>query len=491
MLYIRMFFIMIISLYTSRVVLEVLGVTDFGIYNIVGNIIILFSFLQTSMTSSTQRFLTFELGKKKEDAQFNKVFSTGINAHLTIVVLVMLLAETVGLWFLNYKMNIPAERMATANWIYQFTLISFCFQTIQTPYTASIIAYEKMSIFAFVSIFESLFSLAAVLLLVWMPGDKLFYYGLLTIGVSVTVFFAYKIICNLKLPGCNYRSIWDKALYKKLMTFSGWSLFGQIALVSATQGVGILLNVFYSVTVNAAMGVAMQVNKAISAFVNSFQTAFKPQITKSYVSSNFEDLHQLIFQSAKFSFFLLFLLAVPVISSMEILLSWWLVEVPQYAAGFSTLFIITTLIDSLGGPLWIAVFATGNIKKYQITISCFLLSDVLFSYLALKMGAAPPTVLLVKIFVYLFVFIIRIFFASRACNFSPTLFIKKVLVPALLVAGISIPIPVLTCSHITNLKEAIVFSLLYVLIIILAIFAVGLNKRERNFLLTKLKTFNQ
>ena len=478
---------MIISLYTSRVILKTLGVDDFGIYNIVGSVIILFSFLQTSMTSATQRFLTFELGKS-EKKEFNKVFSTSVNAHLAIIILVVLLAETVGLWFFNHKVNIPPDRMATANWIYQFTLISFCFQTIQTPYTASIIAYERMSIFAFVSIFEALFNLAIVFILVLIPGDKLFFFGLLTIGVSVSVFMTYKIICNIKLEGCNYRPVWDKPLFYKLMSFSGWSLFGQLSLVSATQGVGILLNIFYSVAVNAAMGVALQVNKAISAFVYSFQTAFKPQITKSYASNNFEHLHELIFQSSKFSFFLLFILAVPVISSMEMLLGWWLEEVPRYAVEFSSLIIVATLIDTLGGPLWIAIFATGNIKKYQITISCILLSDLLFSYLFLKLGASPPTVLLVKIFVYLTVFIVRIVYTSKVCDFSPKLFAKRVLLPVVFVTILSIPIPILTNSCITNFTELIAFSFLYVVIIILIIFAIGLNKNERNFILVKIKS---
>ena len=477
---------MVISLYTSRVVLKILGVDDFGIYNIVGSIIILFSFLQTSMTSATQRFLTFELGKSGT-AQFNKVFSTSINAHLTIIVLVILLAETAGLWFLNYKMNIPAERMATANWIYQFTLISFCFQTIQTPYTASIIAYERMSIFAFVSVFEALFTLAVVLVLALVPGDKLFFYGLLTIGVSFSVFVTYKTVCNIKLKGCDYRFIWDKNLYSQLMSFSGWSLFGQVALVSATQGVGILLNLFYSVTVNAAMGIAMQVNKAISAFVYNFQTAFKPQITKSYAANNFEHLHELIFQTAKFSFFLLFILAVPIIFNMEILLDWWLEEVPRYAAEFSILFIIVTLIDTLGGPLWIAVFASGNIKKYQMLISCVLLSDVLFSYLFLKLGAAPPTVLLVKIFIYSIVFIVRIFYASRVCNFSSILFAKRVLLPVFFVTILSIPIPMFTNSYVTNLKKVVAFSLLYMTTIALIVYVIGLTKNERNFVLAKIR----
>ena len=302
MLYFRMILTMLVSLYTSRIVLNTLGVEDYGIYNIVGGVVILFSFFNNAMSNATQRFLSFELGQNNS-VQLKRTFSMIINVHIGIAFLIFLLAETVGLWFLNTHINIPTERMKAANWVYQFSIFTFLINIIRVPYHATIVAYEKMSFYAYLSIIEVLLKLGVVFLIQISPLDKLIFYGFLIFVVSVLILLVYKIYCNKNFDAANYNFFWDTKLFKTLISFSGWSLFGSAANVSSKQGTDILLNIFYGVMVNAAMGIANQVNNAVNGFVQNFQTAFKPQIVKSYAANETDYLIRLIFQTSKFSFF--------------------------------------------------------------------------------------------------------------------------------------------------------------------------------------------
>ena len=367
MLYIRMLLIMAVTLYTSRVVLEVLGVEDFGIYNIVGGVVVLFSFINNAMATATQRFLNFELGRN-DIKEVGRVFSMSMTAHISIALLVLLLAETIGLWFLLTQMNIPDGRMNAAVWCYQFSILTTCIQIIRVPYNACIIAYERMSFYAYISILEVILKLLIVFLLSIGGFDKLIFYSILMFLVTVAVCYAYKIVCNRNFNISRYSFFWDKILYKKLMSFSGWSLFGSAANVGAQQGSNILLNIFYGVALNTASGISNQVTHALYSFVSNFQMAFNPSLVKNYATQDYSILEKMILASSKFSFFLFFIVSIPLFLYTDFFLSIWLRDVPAYASEFTRLMILFLALDTLAAPFWITVQASGSIKKYQIVV---------------------------------------------------------------------------------------------------------------------------
>ena len=480
MLYIRMIFTMLASLYTSRIVLNVLGVEDFGIYNIVGGVVVLFSFFNNAMTSATQRFLTYELGKK-DFIQLKRMFSMSMTTHISIIIVILILAETIGLWFLNTQINIPEERLVAANWVYQFSILAFCFQIIQVPYSASIIAFEKMSVYAYISIFEVAFKLLVVLLLKYIPFDKLATYSISISFASFLTFMVYRMFCKRKFDITHYHFFWDKKLYKQLMSFSGWSLFGQISFISANQGINILLNIFYKVTLNAALGIANQVNSALVGFVSNFQTAFKPQITKSFACGDKEYMYQLIFQTSKISYFLLYILAIPILFNIEYLLQLWLKIVPDYTAIFCKLIIIYSLIEAISGPLWMSVFATGHIRNYQIVIGIVILSNLLLSYIFLKLGFAPQVVLWIRIFINVLVLIMRIFYAHKMVHLQRFAYIQNVILPITGVTVLSLPLPFWLHKYAENFIGVLFTSLIYILMIMLCIYFIGMTKLEKRY----------
>lgn len=301
-LYIRMLFTMVVSLYTSRIILNTLGVEDFGIYNVVGGVVMIFSFLTSSMSNAILRFLSFEIGKKDFN-QLKKVFSMSINIHAIIAVTIFVIAETIGLWFLNTKLVIPEERMNAANWVFQFSIFSFMFNIMRIPYNAIIIAQERMNFYAYASIIEVILKLIIVFLLVWFGFDKLKMYAIFVFCVTAIVWIIYITYCKRNFKETNYKYFWEKSLYKSLMNFAAWNLFGNIAVVAYSQGVNILLNIFFGPAINAARGIAFHVNSAVSGFVSGFQTSINPQIVKSYATDDKKYMQQLIFQGSKYSFF--------------------------------------------------------------------------------------------------------------------------------------------------------------------------------------------
>ena len=490
LLYIRMLFTMAVTLYTSRIILNALGVSDFGIYNIVGGVVVLFSFLKNALTSATQRFLNFELGKKDFE-QLRKVFCVSINVHVSIAVIVLVLAETVGLWFLNTQLNVPLERMNAANWVYQFTIITFMLSIIQVPYNASIIAHESMSFYAYVSIVEVSLKLAVVFLLQYLGYDKLKLYSVLIAAVAFIILVVYKIYCTRKFASCRYSFIQDTSLYKQLLSFSGWSLFGSVANISAQQGANIMLNILWGVTINAAMGIANQVSGAIYGFVGNFQTAFSPQIIKSYASDDRTYFMNLIFQSSKFSYYLLLLLSVPLLISTDFILQIWLHTVPAYTTVFCRLIIVFLLIDALSAPLWLSVQATGNIRNYQILMGSLILLNLPLAYLFLKWGYPPQSVLIVRVMVNLLVYLVRIFYLRTRIDLPARRYIREVILVVSLVTVLALPLPLIVNHYTAHWTGLIATTLMAVLSIGVCIYAVGLKKNERKllngFVLNKLK----
>lgn len=487
MLYFRMLFIMGVSLYTSRIVLNTLGINDYGIYNIIGGIVILFSFLNTAMTSATQRFLNIEIGRK-EFGQLNKVFSTSLNVHISIAFIVLILSETFGLWLINTQLNLPLGRMDTVNWVYQFSIITFIISIIQVPYNASIIAHERMSFYAYISVIEVFLKLAIVFILQHLSFDKLKTYSILLSFVSLFIITIYAWYCNRKFESCRYKYHKDSSLYKQLLSFSGWSLFGSVAIVGKTQIINILLNLFFGVVVNAAVGITNQISAALNSFVLNFQTAFNPQIVKSYAANETNYLMNLIFRTSKFSYFLLFFISLPVLLNTEVLLDLWLTIVPEYSVVICQLSIVYLLIEAISGPLWMSVQATGNIRKYQIVISLIILLNIPISFFLLKSGLTPYSVFYLNIAISLIALLVRLLFLHSLINLSIMQFLKNVVYPIVLVTFVSIILPFFVVFFITG-SLGIYLSIFSSLFSVgMVVFCLGLNKNERSYILNKISS---
>ena len=369
MLYIRMLFGMAVSLYTSRVVLQVLGVEDYGIYNVVGGVVAMFSLLSTALSTSISRFVTFEIGKGDE-YNLKKVFTSSVAVMFALSIGIFIVAEIVGVWFLNTKMNIPAERMTAANWVLQCSLLSFIIGLISVPYNACIIAHERMSAFAYISILEVVLKLAVVYMLLVSPYDKLATYAVLLVVVALIVRLTYGQYCKRHFEESRYRFVHDKSLIKEMTGFAGWSFFGNGAYMLNTQGVDMLINIFFGVTFNAARGVATQVQNAVMQFVNNFTVAVNPQITKSYASGEREYMYKLVCRGAKYSYFLLLVFLVPIVCEADYILWLWLKVVPEHAPTFLRLALFSSLVMGMGNTLYTSIFSTGKISNYQPSCCC-------------------------------------------------------------------------------------------------------------------------
>lgn len=416
MLYVRMLLVMGVGLYTSRVILKALGIDDFGLYNIIGGIVVLFTFLNNAMVASTQRFLNFELGcDNKEEAK--KIFSASLSVHMAISVIFLLIAETLGLWFLNTYIQVPDGRETAANWVYQFTVITSVINILRAPYNAVIIAYERMSFYAYISIIEVVAKLAIVYL-VYLFIDRLIAYSILMAGISLIVFGGYYLFCRKNFSICGYVFEYDRKRYISITSFSGWSLLGSAANLGAQQGLNVLLNIFFGVAVNAAMGIANQVSNAVYQFVSNFQTAFNPQIVKTYAAQNNEEFAQLVYSTSRYSFFLLLTLALPIFVCCDELLDIWLTEVPAYATEFCRIMIVNALFDALSGPLWMSVYASGKISWYQMVISGLLFMTLILAYVISQFGFSPAVVLGIKPLIGFLVYLFRMLYCSSMLKLS-------------------------------------------------------------------------
>lgn len=475
-----------VSLYTSRIVLNTLGVIDFGIYNVVGGVVLMFSFLNSSMASATQRFLSYELGKEDYE-QLKKVFSMSINIHAIIAVSVFILAETIGLWFLNSQLIIPVERLEAANWVYQFSVLSFMVTIMSVPYNSAIIAHERMNVYAFVSILEVILKLAIVIALVWVGYDKLKLYSIFVFSVTVILWIIYKQYTKLNFKETNYRFFWDKSLYKILMNYAGWNIFGNLAVVAMGQGVNILLNIFFGPVVNASRAIAYQVNSAVNGFVSNFQMSLNPQIVKSYASNDHIYMHQLIYRGSKYSFFLLFFLSLPVLLQTETLLRWWLKIVPDFAVLFCQLVLIDTLITCISGPLMTAAQATGKIKLYQALVGGLLLLNLPLSYIFLKLGYEPQITFFIAIGLSILALFARLVMLRTLMSFSARIFIKKVVFKVFIVTILSVLVPLFVIPFLENeTTKFLVITSLSFLSVMTMIYLTGLEKDERIFIKARL-----
>lgn len=477
-LYFRMMLMMGISLYTSRIILNTLGVNDFGIYNVVGGIVTMFGFLNSAMASATQRFLSFELGKQ-DFTGLRRVFSMSVNIHATIAITVLLLAETIGLWFLNTQMSIPPARISAANWVYQFSIFTLIVTIMSVPYNALIISHERMSVFAWVSIVEVLLKLVIVFVLTWFAFDKLKLYSILVFSVAFLIRLLYGVYCKRNFRESRYYFFWDKKLYKTLLSYAGWNLWGNVAVVASGQGVNILLNIFFGPAVNAARGIAYQARGAVTGFVTNFQMALNPQIVKSYAEGDLKYMHQLIFKGARYSFFLLYLLSLPVLLQTGTILKWWLKIVPEYAIAFCQLVLINALIDSISGPLMTAAQATGKIKTYQGVVGGSLLFVLPISYLLFRLEFSPLSTFFVSVIVSVIALLLRLKIIGTLVRLSLNDFLVQVIFRVLVVVIGSLVLPLILYYSIDNeLLRFLATSIVSVFSVLFSIYFFGLKKEE-------------
>lgn len=438
MLYFRQILILLVSLYTVRVVLDALGVEDYGIYSVVGGIVSFFSFLSGTMASATQRFFSFALGQRDFD-KLKSTFSVNLIIYAAIAVVALILLETVGLWFVNEKLNVPPERFESACWIFHFSVFMFISTIISTPFMAIIIAHEDMQIYAYVSIIEAIMKLGVVFLLVYLPWDKLELYGMLTFAVSVITTAIYVVICLRKYRECQFRKFyWDKELFHQIVGFTGWTLFGQITSVGRNQAVTILLNQVFNPVVVAARAIAINITSQINVFSNNFNTGLYPPIIKSYAADDKEEMFSLIFNGSKISFFLMWIFALPFFIEMDTILTLWLKNPPPEAILFTRLALIEVLINAISLPLTTAARAPGKMKVYELTLGFIQILIFVVSLIVLKMGGAAYSVFVVAIVANIVMFVVRLLIVRILISLALKPFFQQVIYPILLVALVSV-----------------------------------------------------
>ena len=489
-LYARMLLLLGLSLYTSRIVLATLGVEDFGLYNVVGGIVTMFAFLNAAMGNSSHRFITFSLGKG-DIKESRDVFGATCLIHWILAGVILILAETIGLWLLHNKMVIPESRMVAADWVYQFSIIACVISIITVPYNATIIAHEKMGAFAYITILDAVLKLLIVYLIQISSFDKLIFYAALILCVKLLDIIIYLIYCLKNFEETrNFRVSIKIPQFKEMTSFAGWSLIGNLAYAGYTQGLNILLNLFFGPAINAARGVAVQIEGAVKGFVVNFQTAVNPQIIKSYAQGDYSRLHTLIFASSKFSFFLLLCMVMPICIESNTILNIWLKEVPQYTALFTILILIISLSEPLRNPIDRANQATGKIRNYQIVEGGLLLLIVPLSYLILKIGGEPYAVFIVQLVVMYSVQVARLFLVCHKIKMSKREYVKRVLIRVTLVTIFSSIIPlVIHFSIPQSLVSSIIVIILSVVCVLSCSFFIGLTKNERFLVISKIAAF--
>lgn len=491
MLYIRMSVMMIISLYTSRIVLDILGLDDFGIYNVVGGVVVMFSFLNVTLTVAIRRFLAYEMGKNKNDERIQNVFNSCIIAVFITSIIIVIGLESMGLWFLNYQLNIPMERMGAANFVFQFSILAFFFNLNLIPFSSAIVTYEKMDIYAYLGIIETLLKLALVLSLPILPGDKLKWYGLLILGLTVFIAICNYMYCcsNIIRPISITTFHWDYVM--SIFKFSAWTVLGSMVFMLSTQGVNIIYNLFYGVAINAALGIAQNVAGATGQFIANFQTAFNPQLIKIYSTEGLsENTFKFVCQTSRLSFLLVLVIGVPIIANITPILDLWLVEVPVYAAIFSVIFILNTSIDGVSGPLYLLVYAKGDLKNYQIVLSAIQLIYVLTVLILCSLGLYPEVVLSFYIVSAMVVYAARLFILKRIMHFPVYRFIREVIFPLiipLIFLGGMVLYGISYCS--TEKLVLVVARIILMIVFVTAIlYTVYLTKDERYFVSSFFKT---
>lgn len=479
LLYVRLLFTVIVGLFTSRVVLKTLGIDDYGVNNVVGGVVVMFSLFTNSLGAAISRYFTYSLGKNEKE-KLATIFSTSVNIMLGIAILIAILMEMVGVWFINTYLNIPPDRVVAANWVFQFSIFSFCVNLISIPYNAAIIAHERMTVYAYVSIMEVTLRLVIVYMLYIAPYDKLITYSFLSAFVSVIIRIIYGMYCSRKFEECHYQVVWDKSLLKEMTGFAGWNFFGSASVLLNNQGVNTITNIYFNVAVNAARGVAGQVDATIKQFATNFTVAINPQITKSYASGNIDYMNSLICRSSKFSYLLLLILSLPFMFEAEFIMHIWLGDYPIDAPLFLRLSLIITMIDLLGNSPAVAAWATGNVKRYYIYVGAVVNLMFPLAWVAFALGMPAYIAYVIGVFVYLLTLIIKLIVIKGLIGFSPRRFVTEVVKPICITTLVAITIP----GWIHYLTErTVIYSLIVLTACIIwtavSIYLLGLTKGER------------
>ena len=484
-LYIRMLFVMAIGLYAVRVVLDQLGVVDYGLYNVIGGFVTMFAFMNRTLSTSSQRYFSIELAKD-DPSDLNRLFCLNLTVYTILGIIVFVLLETVGLWFVNNKMTIPEDRLFATNVLYQLSIVSVLFQILIIPYMALVIAHERMRVFALIGILEAIGKLGVVFLINFIPYDKLIVYGALILLVIVVSSLGYIIYSWKCFPESKFHWYWNKTEAMDLLGFSGWHFFGTFSTTCRSQGINILLNMFFNPAINAARGIAYQVYNAVNQLVTNFFTAVKPQIYKSYANEEYNALYKLIMRSTILCSYLISLLVFPLVSNTHLVLGWWLKEVPDYAVLFTQLVLINGLVDAVDGPTIAAALATGKIRKYMLVVSSIILANIPISYLALKLGCNPEMTMIVSIGLSCLAVVARAFLLKSLMDFpfgKYMFLIAKVWgVSLLLFAGIRF----FAFNKATGVLSLAMWTMLIVVALTI-LYACVISKEDRKFVLAYVK----
>lgn len=473
---------MTVQLYTSRVVLNMLGVVDYGLYNVVGGIVTMFAFLNGAMVTSTQRYLTFELGKNNIK-RLKKVFTTSIQIHLIISIIIIVLSETIGLWFLYEKMVIPSDRFDAVLWVYQLSIMTMCIQIMSVPYNSDIVAHEQMGVFAAISVIEVTLKLLVVYLITIGNLDKLVLYAILIACVQLFIQLLYKLYCNRHFVESSIIGGFDKRLAKEMSQFMGWNIWGNLAGTLFSTGLNLLLNMFFGPIVNAARALAVQVETAIAQFSTNFLMAVNPQITKLYAQNNLNEMHILLFRASKFTFLLLLVLSLPVMVETDMILTVWLKIVPDYTIIFLRLLLAIVIIDSVARPLMTAAAATGNVRLYQSLIGGILLSIVPIAYVVLKKGGSPASVYIVHLVICCVAFLTRLWIMRQLIQLSLLQYFRNVIKPCFFVLVVSFSLSIFVKSTLpVCIFSAIFVCVAAVLTALITSYLLGLTYKERQFI---------
>lgn len=489
MLYVRMLFVMFTSLFTVRIILAALGQQDYGLYNVIGGIVVMFSFLTHTLSAASQRFYSFNIGRN-EDEKLCRIYSNTVILFCFVVLGIVVLAETIGLWFLNSQMTIPTDRILAANIIYQFTILSFCWKVFTSAHQALIIAYEQMSVYAYVSVAEVVFQLLSAYLLTIYANDRLILYGILMFFTHFLTNGYYIYYSKRNIKNIHFAFRLDKDIMKEITSYCGWTIIGMLALVVRSSGINIVLNVFFNPIVNAARGIAFTVNSSVISVVGNFYTAVRPQIVKSFSSNDIESCYKLIIRSTKFSYSLALLLVLPLFIFAPSILNIWLLEYPEQTVIFVRLTLINALVDSMSSPMTSFNQATGNIRTFQMTVSILLIMSLPVTILAFKMGAPAEAAFVIALSITLLANILRLFVISKEHGFPAALYLKKAilpLIPVTIMSTITIPIVFWGAIRPQSILQLVMCIIAVCLWISLCSYFLGFDKQERNYLVKTIK----
>lgn len=487
-LYFRMLLILFVGLYASRIVLKTLGISDYGLYNVVGGVVSMFAFLNTTLTTSTQRFLNIELGTG-DSGKLKKVFSTALLLHTILVIIVFILAETIGLWFVENKLNVEAGRENAVFWVYQFSIIAICVQIFQLPFMSTLIAHERMNVYAYVSIYEAIMKLLIVFVIQVVDYDKLILYGALYLFVQMTVALIYNIYCRTKFSEAQLKYCFDKPLFKEMLGFCGWNVIGCFASMCNGQGVNVLFNLFFGSVVNAARGVAFQVNGIVNQFASNFQVAVRPQVVKYYANKQLDEMAHLVFNSAKYSAFLLLFLSIPIFIEIEYILQIWLGDYPEYAPSFIRIILFHSVVASMTSSVVMVVHASGRLKMVGITAGTVNLLLLPITYCLFKMGFSPETALLVNVCGSFCEAFIELCWMRYYIKFPIKKFYKEVYAKVFPLGALMLVIPLCMHEYVSFTSDFVVFLTVCIVSTItssLVLYHFGLDSNKKRMITSKI-----